>query len=121
MTDSINLDLVDQVVSVIPAEAWPVVNTALINVIVDNMPSAVLEQLTNDPCGFDEAQNILTNYYSKDGYERELIIDSFKILGDEYVCSILDSLELHKHVIHERTGTSLQSVQDGEDASQGIS
>ena len=121
MTDSINLDLVDQVVSVIPSKAWYVVNTALINAIVDNMPSSVLEQLTNDPCGFDEAQRILTNYYSKNGYERELIIDSFKILGDEYVCSILDSLELHKHVIHERTGTSLQSVQDGEDASQGIS
>lgn len=94
MTDSIDLDLVDQVVSVIPAEAWHVVKTALINAIVDNMPSTVLEQLTNDSCGFDEAQGILTKYYSKDGYERELIIDSFKILGEEYTCNILDFLNL---------------------------
>jgi hypothetical protein len=92
----VDSDLVDQIVSHIPDWTWDAVKTCIINNIVDNMPCAVLERLTNDPCGFDRAEEILTDYYTKENYRTELITDSIKILGIEYTVNLLDSLDLQR-------------------------
>ena len=101
--NEINFDLVDQIVSLVPDWTWSAVKDALITAIVDNMPSTIVEKLTNDPLDFDRAQEILIDYYKPEGFDRQLIIDSFKILGPDYTCQILDSLQLNKHDISSNT------------------
>jgi hypothetical protein len=91
-----DLELVDQVVERIPLNAWPNVRTAIITNLVDSMPSDVLERLTNDPEGFDKAEEILISYYQDDQRNSNLIEDSFQILGEETTLYLLDSLQLDK-------------------------
>jgi len=40
--ETIDLDLVDQIIQHIPSNAWEIVKTAAIEYLVDNMPSDVL-------------------------------------------------------------------------------
>lgn len=120
MTDSINLELVNQVVSVIPVNAWPLVKDGLVNAIVDNMPSDVLKQLTGDPCGFDRAEQILRDYYAEDKMHNDLIVDSFRILGDEYTCQVLDSIDFKSHGISTGTSSALQPMQERKDVDFGV-
>jgi hypothetical protein len=94
-TDVIDLDLVDKVVALVPGHAWDFVTTYLIDQLVDNMPSTVLENLTGDPCGFDQAEEILHNYYTESTHE-DLIVDAFKILGTENTLYMMDSWQLDK-------------------------
>ena len=98
MTDltPMDLNLVDQVVERIPLNAWPNVRIAIITNLVDCMPSNVLETLTNDPEGFDEADGILTSYYQDDERNSNLIEDAFRILGEDTTLYLLDSLQLDK-------------------------
>jgi hypothetical protein len=98
MTDStpMDLNLVDQVVERIPPGTWPNVRIAIITNLVDCMPSNVLEQLTNDPEGFDKAEEILTGYYQDDQRNSNLIEDAFRILGEDTTLYLLDSLQLDK-------------------------
>jgi hypothetical protein len=91
-----DLELVNQVVERIPPNAWPDVRTAIITNLVDSMPSDVLERLTNDPEGFDRAEEILISYYQDDQRNSNLIEDSFQILGEETTLYLLDSLQLDK-------------------------
>ena len=94
--DLVDLDLVDQVVQRIPAWTWSRVKEALITNLVDLMPSTVLEKLTNDPMGFEMAEEILHNYYQDEEHNSDLIVDSFKIIGEENTLYLLDSLQLDK-------------------------
>lgn len=94
-SELIDLDLVDKVVALVPKHTWDVVMTSLIEKLVDNMPSTVLENLTGDPCGFDQAEEILHNYYTESTHE-DLIVDAFKILGAENTLYMMDSWQLDK-------------------------
>jgi hypothetical protein len=99
----INLDLVDQVCKHIPAQGWPFVKDQLIDALVDAMPTHVLEKLTGDPMGDDRAIEILDDYYKPDERNQDLIIDSFKIIGEEQTIYLLDLLQLDKTNTNEQT------------------
>ena len=92
----INLDLIDQVVDRIPEWTWTVVKDRLVAYLVDFMPATVLERLTGNPEGDDRAQEILDDYYAPPEMNQDLLVDSFKIIGEEQTLCLLDSLELDK-------------------------
>jgi hypothetical protein len=92
----IDLDLIDQVIDRIPEWAWSVVKDRLVTDLVDSMPTTVLERLTGDPGGDDRAQEILDDYYASPDRNKDLIVDSFKIIGEEQTLYSLDSLQLDK-------------------------
>ena len=92
----INLDLFDDVVNRIPEWTWSVVKDRLVTDLVDSMPTTVLERLTGDPGGDDRAQEILDDYYASPNRNKDLIVDSFKIIGEEQTLYSLDSLQLDK-------------------------
>ena len=92
----INLDLVDDVVNRIPEWTWSVVKDRLVTDLVDAMPTTVLERLTGDPGGDDRAQEILDDYYASPDRNKDLIVDSFRIIGEEQTLYSLDSLQLDK-------------------------
>jgi hypothetical protein len=97
MTDSVlNLDLVDQVFERIPEWTWTTVRDAIVANLVDNMPGAVVERLTGTYDNFDLAEKILIDYYTPTNKYKDLIVDSFKIIGDENTLYLLDSLQLDK-------------------------
>ena len=92
----INLDLIDDVVNRIPEWTWSVVKDRLVTDLVDSMPTTVLERLTGDPGGDDRAQEILDDYYASPNRNKDLIVDSFRIIGEEQTLYSLDSLQLDK-------------------------
>ena len=92
----INLDLVDQVIDQIPEWTWTVVKDRLVTYLVDAMPTTVLERLTGNPEGDDRAQEILDDYYASPEMNQDLLVDSFKIIGEEQTLNLLDSLQLDK-------------------------
>jgi len=92
----INLDLVDDVVYRIPEWTWFVVKDRLVTDLVDAMTTTILERLTGDPVGDDRAQEILYDYYASSDRNKDLIVDSFKIIGEEQTLYSLDSLQLDK-------------------------
>lgn len=92
----IDLNLVEQVIERIPEWTWQSVKDAIVTNIVDEMPSSVLEQLTGSPNNFDKAEEILNDYYVLPDLKKELIVDAFKIIGDENTLYLLDSLQLDK-------------------------
>ena len=92
----INLDFIDDVVNRIPEWTWSVVKDRLVTDLVDSMPTTVLERLTGDPGGDDRAQEILDDYYASSNRNKDLIVDSFKIIGEEQTLYSLDSLQLDK-------------------------
>ena len=92
----INLDLIDEVVDRIPEWTWSVVKDRLVTDLVDSMPTTVLERLTGDPGGDDRAQEILDDYYASSNRNKDLIVDSFRIIGEEQTLYSLDSLQLDK-------------------------
>ena len=95
--EPIDLDLVDNVVKLIPEVTWPAVIQAVVANIVDNMPSEVVYKLTGEYDYFDKAEEIVLNYYNAPDRTKDLIIDSFKILGVENTIYLLDSLQLDKY------------------------
>jgi hypothetical protein len=92
----INLDLIDQVVDRIPEWTWSVVKDRLVTDLVDAMTTTILERLTGDPGGDDRAQEILSDYYASSDRNKDLIVDSFKIIGKEQTLYSLDFLQLDK-------------------------
>ena len=92
----IDLDLIDQVIDRIPEWTWSVVKDRLVTDLVDSMPTTVLERLTGDPGGDDRAQEILDDYYASPDRNKDLIVDSFRIIGEEQTLYSLDSLQLNK-------------------------
>ncbi len=93
---AINLDLVDLICDNIPDWTWTVVKEQLIDAMVDVMPTQILEQLTGDPAGDERALEILDDYYRSNETNKDLIIDAFKILGEDQTTYLLDALQLEK-------------------------
>ena len=93
---AINLDLVDLICDNIPDWTWTVVKEQLIDAMVDVMPTQILEQLTGDPLGDERALEILDDYYRLNETNKDLIVDAFKILGEDQTTYLLDALQLGK-------------------------
>jgi hypothetical protein len=93
---AINLNLVDLVCDNIPEWTWTVVKEQLIDAMVDAMPTHILEKLTGDPTGDERALEILDDYYESDETNKDLIVDAFKILGEDQTTYLLDALQLEK-------------------------
>jgi hypothetical protein len=93
---AINLNLVDLVCDNIPEWTWTVVKEQLIDAMVDAMPTHILEKLTGDPTGDERALEILDDYYESDELNKDLIVDAFKILGEDQTTYLLDALQLDK-------------------------
>jgi hypothetical protein len=92
----INLDLIDQVVERIPTWTWDAVKQHLVTAIVDAMPTTVIERLTGNKANDYRAQEILDDFYAPPDKNNDLIVDSFRILGEEHTLHALDSLQLDK-------------------------
>lgn len=98
----IDLNLVDQVVQLIPDPCWYIVHKVLIENIVDRMAPEVLKHLTNDDHGYGQAELILLSYYQEEETRHaDLIVDAFKILGEEYTLDLLDGLKLNNNNHHD--------------------
>ena len=96
----IDLNLATAIVEAIPEHTWPQVRDAIVANLVDAMPSATLEALTGAPDGFDEAEELLCEYYcfTKEILDpkMEMIVDALNILGTEPLTYLLDSMQLEK-------------------------
>jgi hypothetical protein len=92
--DSIDLDLVDQTIALIPEQAWTQVRQAIVTALVDNMPGFALEKLTGTHDNFDRAEEILYDYYQLPDLKQDLIVDAFKIMGAFNCLELLSSLNL---------------------------
>jgi hypothetical protein len=92
----INLSLAEEVVTRIPEDSWEDVRTSIVTYIVDLMPSTVLLQLTDSEDDFDRAEQILFDYYELPERKLDLIVDAFKIIGEENTLYLLDSMQLDK-------------------------
>jgi hypothetical protein len=92
----INLSLAEEVVTRIPEDSWGDVRTSIVTYIVDLMPSTVLLQLTDSEDDFDRAEQILFDYYELPERKLDLIVDAFKIIGEENTLYLLDSMQLDK-------------------------
>ena len=92
--DSIDLDLVDQTIALIPEQAWTQVRQAIVTALVDNMPGFALEKLTGTYDNFDRAEEILYAYYQIPEQQHELIVDAFKIMSAVNCLELLHSLNL---------------------------
>ena len=94
--DSIDLDLVDQTIALIPDQAWTQVRQAIVTALVDNMPGFALEKLTGTYDDFDRAEEILYDYYQLPELRHELIPDTFKIMGPANCLELLNALDLEQ-------------------------
>jgi hypothetical protein len=92
----VDLNTVDQVIALIPEWTWPVVKHALVTRLVDVMTTEVLERLTGNPTDDDTAQEMLDDYYKPDNRNQDVIVDCFKILGQEQTLYLLEDLNLDK-------------------------
>ena len=92
----INLNLVDLICDNIPDWTWSVVKEQLIDAIVNAMPTHIIEKLTGDPTNDDRAFEILDDYYRSNERNKDVIIDAFKILGEDETTYLLDALQLEK-------------------------
>ena len=88
-----DLQLVHQVIDLVPSWTWPVVRKKLSEMFTDNMSSVILTKLTGDPGGFEQAELILNEYYDNDA-KYELIEDAFRILGTTETLYTLEDLKL---------------------------
>lgn len=93
-SDSVDLDLVDQTIALIPGHAWIQVKQALVTALVDNMPGAVIQRLTGTYDDFDAVEQRLHEYYELPELKQELLIDAFKIMGAVNCLELLNSLNL---------------------------
>jgi len=87
---SVDRDLANQVVAVIADEDWPKVREHLIDKILDEMPTAIMQRLTGTRDDYDQAEKFLLEYYEPTERNKTLILDAFQILGTTQTCYMLD-------------------------------
>jgi hypothetical protein len=100
-TNSIDLDLVDQVIALVPDQAWTHLRQVIVTTLVDNMPGSVLQRLTGTYDDFDRAEKILLDYYKIPFMQKELIVDLFKIMGSVDALEFLNSVQLETFLDNE--------------------
>lgn len=84
-------DVTELIADCIPDEAWPIVRHAIIQQMLDNMPSDVMIELTGEPTAFETAEELLQKFYTE-APGHKLIADSFDLVGKEETAFILDTL-----------------------------
>jgi hypothetical protein len=107
--NSIDLDLVDKTIALIPEHAWTQVRQAIVTALVDNMPGVALEKLTGTYDDFDLAEEILYTYYVLPDLKHDLIVDAFKIMGAINCLELLNSLSFSTEDGIPTTATSSMS------------
>jgi hypothetical protein len=88
-------DVTQLIADCIPDHEWDRVRQAIVERIVDNMPSQVMLQLTDSVDNFDFAELVLNTHY-KEAPNVELIVDAFKLVGAEQTADLLDSLNIQQ-------------------------
>jgi hypothetical protein len=115
--DTIDLDLVDKTVALIPPNAWEHARKIIVTTLVDNMPGSVVERLTGSYDAFDQAEKCLFNYYQLPDKCYELIIDAFKIMGAINALELLNSAQLDQFIndgIPFSDSTQVPAMQGGQ-------
>ena len=72
-----------------PDDAWLAIKEVLIEGLVDAMPGLVIEKITGKADDFDLLQDIMFDCYEFPDKKKELLEDSFQILGQEQVLVLI--------------------------------
>ena len=92
----IDLNLIDKIAERVPEWTWLLVKCHVVSRLVAEMPISILERLTGNGTDDDRAQEILDDYYAPANRNKDLLVDSFKIIGEEQTLYLLDALQLDK-------------------------
>jgi hypothetical protein len=88
-------DISQIIADFIPDEAWDKVRRAIVERIVDEMPSDIMLSLTKSVDDFEFAELFLNTHY-KEVPNVQLIIDAFNLIGPEQTTDLLDSLNIEQ-------------------------
>lgn len=85
-----NKQFATQLLDVINQQEWDSIKPRLIEYIIDNMPSDIIEKITNDPADFQKAHHFLIDYYKPDNQNIRLLTDMFSIFGEKDIVLLID-------------------------------
>jgi hypothetical protein len=88
-------DITQLIADAIPDHAWDQVRTAIVQRIVDEMPSDIMLKLTRSVDDFEYAELFLNTHY-KEVPNVQLIVDAFSLIGPEQTTDLLDSLNIQE-------------------------
>jgi hypothetical protein len=86
-----NHDLICDLIYLIKPSEYKTVIDSLVDLMVSDMPQDVLEKLTGNKTGDDEALEMLLIFYDAEGIYT-CLSDSLKLLSNDKVCSVLNKL-----------------------------
>ena len=86
-----NHDLICDLIYLIKPSEYKTVSDSLVDLMVSDMPTDVLEELTGNKTGDDEALEMLLIFYDAEGIYT-CLSDSLKLLSNDKVCSVLNKL-----------------------------
>ena len=86
-----NHDLICDLIYLIKPSQYKTVIDSLVELMVSDMPTDVLEELTGNKTGDDEALEMLLIFYDAEGIYT-CLSDSLKLLSNDKVCSVLNKL-----------------------------
>ena len=84
-----NEQVIQTILDEAPADAWLAIKEVLIEGIIDAMPGIVIEKITGTADDFDLLQDILFEFYELPDKRKELLEDSFQILGQQQVLVLI--------------------------------
>ena len=88
-------DITQLIADAIPDHAWDQVRRAIVERIVDDMPSDIMLKLTKSVDDFEYAELFLNTHY-KEVANLQLIVDAFSLIGPEQTTDLLDSLDIQE-------------------------
>ena len=84
-----NEQVIQTILDEAPADAWLAIKEVLIEGIIDAMPGIVIEKITGTADDFDLLQDIMFDCYELPDKRKELLEDSFQILGQQQVLVLI--------------------------------
>lgn len=88
-------DITELITDAIPDHEWDRVRQAIVERIVDEMPSDIMLKLTKSVDDFEYAELFLNTHY-KEVSNLQLIVDAFSLIGPEQTTDLLDSLDIQQ-------------------------
>ena len=88
-------DITELITDAIPDHEWDRVRQAIVERIVDEMPSDIMLKLTKSIDDFEYAELFLNTHY-KEVSNLQLIVDAFSLIGPEQTTDLLDSLDIQQ-------------------------
>lgn len=88
-------DITELITDSIPDHEWDRVRQAIVERIVDEMPSDIMLKLTKSIDDFEYAELFLNTHY-KEVSNLQLIVDAFSLIGPEQTTDLLDSLDIQQ-------------------------